>query len=163
MACSVKNYGPFHRQTEKNTFKLNFTFDKVRYLGLTNAYAKGAKLNGASILEDCPVSKIDMNEDNSVRGVTVGNNEKIYANKVVIAGGAWARDIAKTVDVEIPIMVNKHSYVVSEIIPGISAYPNLRMYDYALYFKVIHSFILLSDPNLNSPHVNILRSHFVQI
>ena len=105
--------------------------------GLTIAYAKGAKLNGATVLEDCPVSKIDVNENNSVRGVTVGGNEKIYANKVVIAGGAWARDIAKTVDVEIPIMVNKHSYVVSEIIPGISAYPNLRMYDYALYFKVL--------------------------
>ena len=105
--------------------------------GLTNAYAKGAKLNGATVLEDCPVSKIDVNENNSVRGVTVGGNEKIYANKVVIAGGAWARDIAKTVNVEIPIMVNKHSYVVSEIIPGISAYPNLRMYDYALYFKVL--------------------------
>ena len=33
-------------------------------------------------------------------------------------------------------MVNKHSYVVSEIIPGISAYPNVRHYDYQLYFKV---------------------------
>ena len=55
---------------------------------------------------------------------------------MVLASGAWSRDIAKTVGVEIPTMVNKHSYVVSEIIPGISAYPNVRHYDYQLYFKV---------------------------
>ena len=62
--------------------------------------------------------------------------QQINTNKVVLASGAWSRDIAKTIGVEIPTMVNKHSYIVSEIIPGISAYPNVRHYDYQLYFKV---------------------------
>ena len=66
-----------------------------------------------------------------------------------MASGAWSRDIAKTVGVEIPTMVNKHSYVVSEIIPGISAYPNVRHYDYQLYFKVIYYYLKLKSKVFN--------------
>ena len=74
--------------------------------------------------------------------------QQINTNKVVLASGAWSRDIAKTIGVEIPTMVNKHSYIVSEIIPGISAYPNVRHYDYQLYFKVsicivLHTLVLV--------------------
>ena len=44
-------------------------------LGFTNAFAKGAKLNGASILEDCPVTKINVDSDNNVQSVTVGHEQ----------------------------------------------------------------------------------------
>ena len=44
------------------------------FIGLTNAFAKGAKINGASILEDCPVAKINLNSDNVVQSVTVGTD-----------------------------------------------------------------------------------------
>ena len=43
--------------------------------GLTNAFAKGAKLNGAAIFEDCPVSNINLNTTNSVQSVSVGNDK----------------------------------------------------------------------------------------
>ena len=43
--------------------------------GLTNAFAKGAKLNGAAIFEDCPVSNINLNKTRSVQSVSVGNDK----------------------------------------------------------------------------------------
>ena len=62
---------------------------------------------------------------------------QILTNCVVLAAGAWSRDLAKKIGVEIPTMVNKHSYVVSDIIPGISSYPNVRYFDESIYFKVM--------------------------
>ena len=61
---------------------------------------------------------------------------QIFTNCVVLAAGAWSRDLAKKIGVEIPTMVNKHSYIISDIIPGISSYPNVRFYDHSIYFKV---------------------------
>ena len=55
---------------------------------------------------------------------------------MVLACGAWSRDLGRKVGVQVPIRSNKHGYVVSDIIPGISAYPNVRHYDYNIYFKV---------------------------
>ena len=62
---------------------------------------------------------------------------QILTNCVVLAAGAWSRDLAKKIGIEIPTMVNKHSYVVSDIIPGISSYPNVRYFDESIYFKVM--------------------------
>ena len=56
----------------------NYPFDSIEnplILGFTNAFAKGAKLNGASILEDCPVTKINVDSDNNVQSVTVGHEQ----------------------------------------------------------------------------------------
>ncbi len=33
-------------------------------------------------------------------------------------------------------MVNKHSYIVSEVIPGIKGLPNVRYNDASIYYKV---------------------------
>ena len=63
---------------------------------------------------------------------------------MVLAAGAWSRDLAKKIGVEIPTMVNKHSYIVSDVIPGISSYPNVRFYDHSLYFKVGTYYTFLS-------------------
>ena len=45
--------------------------------GLTNAFAKGVKLNGGSVFEDCPVSNINLNSTNAVKSVSVGNHQVI--------------------------------------------------------------------------------------
>lgn len=43
--------------------------------GLTNAFAKGAKLNGAGVFEDCPVSSINVNSARAIQSVSVGNSK----------------------------------------------------------------------------------------
>ena len=53
----------------------NICIENPSFLGFTNAFAKGAKLNGASILEDCPVTKINVDSDNNVQSVTVGHEQ----------------------------------------------------------------------------------------
>ena len=44
-------------------------------IGLTNAFAKGVKMNGGAVFEDCPVSKINLNTQNAVKSVSVGNHQ----------------------------------------------------------------------------------------
>ena len=47
----------------------------VVFVGLTNAFAKGVKMNGGSVFEDCPVSNINLNSTNAVKSVSVGNHQ----------------------------------------------------------------------------------------
>ena len=56
-------------------YRSNICIENPSILGFTNAFAKGAKLNGASILEDCPVTKINVDSDNNVQSVTVGHEQ----------------------------------------------------------------------------------------
>ena len=44
-------------------------------IGLTNAFAKGVKINGGSVFEDCPVTKINLNTAKAVKSVSVGNHQ----------------------------------------------------------------------------------------
>lgn len=51
------------------------TVSFVVFVGLTNAFAKGVKMNGGSVFEDCPVSNINLNSTNAVKSVSVGNHQ----------------------------------------------------------------------------------------
>ena len=93
-------------------------------------------MNGAVILEDSPVHDINLNSAGTVESVSLANNDKIYTKTVVLATGAWSKDIAKKLNVSLPTRVTEHSYVVSDVIPGIRTYPNVRHYDHSIYFKV---------------------------
>ena len=44
--------------------------------------------------------------------------------------------IAEKIGVNIPLKVIKHNYLVTDIIPGMSKFPNVRYSDGSVYLKV---------------------------
>ncbi len=63
---------------------------------------------------------------------------QINTKVVVLAAGAWSKSLAASVGVNLPMMTNKHSYVISEAIPELKGktLPNVRVFDDSLYYKV---------------------------
>ena len=86
-------------------------------VGVTSVMAKAARQNGATIIEKCPVKKI-LTKNNKIVGVET-NYGKIECEYVVLATGMWSRQIAKEIDVSIPLYPDEHFYILSEPISDI--------------------------------------------
>src|SRR5690348_3850266 len=100
----------------------------------TQALAKGAKTGGVRIFEDTPVTAI-LQRNGTVTGVRTGKGE-ITAEVVVNCAGMWARDLAASCGVTLPLHAAEHFYIVTEPIPGLpSTLPVLRDPDSRAYFK----------------------------
>ena len=124
-------------------------------VGVANVMAKAAKQNGAKIIEKCPVNKI-ITKNNKIAGVETkfGNIECEY---VVMATGMWSRQIAKEIDVSIPLYPDEHFYILSEPIPEIDkSLPVLRDYNNCLYLKEDAGKLLVGvfEPNAKPAFTN---------
>ncbi|AMX94275.1 MULTISPECIES: FAD-dependent oxidoreductase [Mesorhizobium] len=107
---------------------------QVNPTDVTMAYVKGARTGGACILENTPVTKI-LVENGRVCGVVTDKGE-IRADKVVICGGMWSRDLAAQIGVTLPLHAAEHFYIVTETIPGLPAnLPVLFLGDECSYYK----------------------------
>ncbi|KAK1119400.1 hypothetical protein K0M31_013230 [Melipona bicolor] len=119
---------------------------------LINALTKSAKSNGCEIVEDCPVTKILTKE-------TIGNNKKVYGvetpygmiktDVVLNAAGAWSKNVANMINVNIPLTPMKHAYVVTEPIKGLENLPNVRDPDATLCFRIRGSTIAIGGYEQN--------------
>ncbi|GAA6150220.1 FAD-dependent oxidoreductase [Pseudooceanicola nitratireducens] len=101
---------------------------------ITQALAKGARMSGAKIYEDTKVESIDV-ENGVIKGV---KTEKGYiaCEKVILCGGQWTRNFAKTVGVNVPLVPVEHQYMVTERIDGVTSdLPTLRDPDRLTYYK----------------------------
>ncbi|GAB4383217.1 GcvT family protein [Albidovulum sp.] len=101
---------------------------------ITQALAKGARMSGAKIYEDTKVLEIDL-QDGVIKGV---KTEKGYiaCEKVIVCGGQWTRDFAKTVGVNVPLVPVENQYMVTERIDGVTPdLPTLRDPDRLTYYK----------------------------
>ena len=99
----------------------------------TIALAKGAKMYGARILENIIVAEI-LTEDGAAVGVKTAQGT-ILADKVVLAGGLWSREIAAKIGVHLPLYACEHYYVVTDHIQNLTKRPVLRDFDKGIYFK----------------------------
>lgn len=99
----------------------------------TMALAKGARKYGARVLENIKVEDI-LVEDGQVVGVKTQQGS-IAADKVVLAGGLWSRDVAAKIGVDLPLYACEHYYVVTEDMDGMTKRPVLRDFDKGVYFK----------------------------
>ncbi|MCB6185098.1 FAD-dependent oxidoreductase [Leeia sp. TBRC 13508] len=101
---------------------------------ITQAFAKGARMRGATIREHIKVEKILVENG---RAVGVRTNEgEIRANTVVLAAGMWSRELAADVGVTIPLHAAEHFYVVTDQVAGIpSNLPVVRVPDECTYYK----------------------------
>ncbi|MES0824948.1 GcvT family protein [Ruegeria sp. SCP11] len=107
---------------------------QVNPADVTMAMVKGARQYGAKIFEDTRVDRI-LVENGRACGVVV-NGHAIRAEKVVIAGGMWSRDLASEIGVILPLHAAEHFYIVTEPIPDLSSdLPVLFVPDECSYYK----------------------------
>ena len=85
--------------------------------GATYAYAKAAKVLGASYRTHCPVTETRQRADGSWDVVTGEGN--IHAEMVVNASGLWAREVGHLAGINLPVQPMEHHYLITEEIPEI--------------------------------------------
>ena len=86
--------------------------------GTTHAYAKAARMGGATIETHCMVRETNQRPDGTWDVVT--DKGTIHAEHVVNAGGLWARDVGAMAGVYLPLHPMEHQYLVTEEIPQIA-------------------------------------------
>jgi len=98
---------------------------RVNPTDVTQALARGARLGGARIFENTPVTGI-LRDHGRVVGVKTDSAE-IHAEIVVNCAGMWARAVGRMAGVNVPLQAAEHYYLISEPVPGVhSLLPILR-------------------------------------
>ncbi len=115
---------------------------QVNPADVTMALAKGARMGGARILENIPVTTILVESGRAV-GVRTPAGD-VRAKNVVICGGMWSRDMGANIGVSLPLHAAEHFYIVTEAIPNLPRdLPVLFVADEQSYFKEDAGKILL--------------------
>lgn len=116
---------------------------KVEPAGLARALAKGAELRGATVCEDARVTALRV-VDGRGTGVQLADGHVIEAEEIVLCGGMWTRDLARTQGIHVPLAPVEHHYVDSNPVPGdIDLYPCTRDADGCTYYLTVHDKIRL--------------------
>jgi dimethylglycine dehydrogenase len=87
--------------------------------GVTHAYAKAARIQGAEIYRFTRVTDVAQRADGSWDIAT--EKGTINAEHIVNAGGLWAREVGRMTGLELPILAMEHQYLISEEIPEVAA------------------------------------------
>ncbi len=132
-AAKARLYGMnFHEVSRDEAERLHplVDFDGIRCImwepdggnvdpsGVTNAYAAGARQNGAEIIRFCPVTGTEQQPD----GTWIVRTEKgdIACDWVVNAAGLWGREVAALAGIELPLQPTEHQYFVTETMAEIA-------------------------------------------
>jgi len=81
-------------------------------VGVTMALAKGARAQGARLIENCPATGVTK-QRGVVNGVTTPYGT-IEAEYVVNCAGMWARQLGEQAGVAIPLQAAEHYYLITE-------------------------------------------------
>ncbi|MGA0572196.1 GcvT family protein [Variovorax sp. VNK109] len=104
----------------------------------TQAFAKGARMGGARIVENAEVMDIVIENGRAV-GVKVrhdGAEGEVRAGTVVLAAGMWSHWVGRQVGLRLPLQAAEHFYIVTEPIADLpSNLPVLRVPDEWAYYK----------------------------
>lgn len=85
--------------------------------GTTHAYARAAKMGGATIETHCKVIATTQRSDGTWDVVT--EKGTVHAEHVVNAGGLWAREVGAMAGVYFPLHPMEHQYIVTDDLPEI--------------------------------------------
>ncbi len=85
--------------------------------GVTYAYAKSARVHGASYETHTPVVETNQRPDGTWDVVTPKGT--VNAEMVVNAGGLWAREVGQLAGLNLPVQPMEHHYLITEDIPEI--------------------------------------------
>src|SRR5581483_9188317 len=92
---------------------------RVNPVDVMMALAKGARLQGARIIEEVPVTGV-LKKRGVVTGVRTAHGD-IEAEYVVNCAGMWARQLGAMAGVNIPLQSAEHYYLITEKMPGLEA------------------------------------------
>ncbi|MDC1229091.1 FAD-dependent oxidoreductase [Octadecabacter sp.] len=87
--------------------------------GTTHAYAKAARMGGATIETHTMVTATTQRADGTWDVVT--DKGTIHTENVVNAGGLWAREVAAMAGIYAPLHPMEHQYIVTDDVPEIVA------------------------------------------
>jgi len=87
--------------------------------GVTHAYAKAARVQGAEIYRFTRVTDLKPRPEGGWEVIT--DQGSLVAEHVVNAGGLWAREVGRMVGLELPILAMEHQYLITEEIPEVAA------------------------------------------
>ena len=85
--------------------------------GTTHAYAKAARMAGATIELHCKVTATTPRPDGTWTVSTAKGD--IHAEHVVNAGGLWAREVAALAGIYLPLHPMEHQYLVTDDLPEV--------------------------------------------
>ncbi|WP_204114432.1 GcvT family protein [Shimia biformata] len=85
--------------------------------GTTHAYARAARMGGATIETHCMVKGTNQRADGTWDVVT--DKGTIHTEHVVNAGGLWAREVGAMAGIYFPLHPMEHQYIVTDDIPEI--------------------------------------------
>jgi 4-methylaminobutanoate oxidase (formaldehyde-forming) len=91
---------------------------RVNPVDVTMALAKGARMQGARILEETPALAL-LQKNGRVTGVRTASGD-IEAEYVVNCAGMWARQLGAEAGVNVPLQAAEHYYLITEQIPGLT-------------------------------------------
>ncbi len=101
---------------------------------ITQAMAKAARANGASVIENTPVTGLTLAGPRVVAVET--ERGSVACEAVVNAAGIWSREIGAMAGITVPIQPSHHQYFVTDVIDGLPRHaPTIRDTDHQLYFK----------------------------
>ena len=101
----------------------------------TMSLIKGARNGGAQVFEGISVKSLTK-KNGICTGVETEDGLKIEAEAVVMAGGMWTRQLAKTIGVNVPLQACEHFYIVTEPLENVlQGMPTLRDPGNYTYFK----------------------------
>ncbi len=92
---------------------------RVNPVDVTMSMARGAKMQGATIIEGVPVTGF-LTANGAVTGVRTPQGD-IEAEFVVNCAGMWARQLGELAGVNIPLQAAEHYYLLTEEIPEVSS------------------------------------------
>ncbi len=85
--------------------------------GTTQAYAKAARENGATVQLHTMVERLEQQTNGEWHVVT--DKGTIVAEHVVNAAGLWAREVGRMAGVELPLHPMEHQYLITDDIPEV--------------------------------------------
>jgi dimethylglycine dehydrogenase len=94
--------------------------------GVTNAYAKAARMAGAEIVRFNRVIETNPRTDGAWDVVT--EKGTVVAQHVINAGGLWAREVGRMAGLELPVLAMEHHYLITEDIPEVLASPKEQLH-----------------------------------
>ena len=116
------------------------TDGQVNPADLALALAKGARLHGVTIVEDCAVRGFELDARGTRVNGVITDRGTIHADIVVDCAGQWSRKVGALAGVSVPLVSVQHQYLVTEPIAGLGesvrrSLPTLRDPDRLIYFK----------------------------
>lgn len=93
--------------------------------GVTQAYAKSARVAGAEVYRHTKVESLKQTADGGWEVIT--DKGTIQAEHVVNAGGLWAREVGRMVGIELPVLAMEHQYIVTDEMPEVVEYEGKEM------------------------------------